>query len=349
MPVSDFLDLGEEDEAVDWILDEYLPAGGLALLAGKPKEGKTTLTYELAVCVAKGCHFLNRPTSGGGVLILALEEHPRDVRLRLRALGADGLANLFIFSRKVDPTPDTYEAIHRFVTEHAIRLVLLDTLGAFWKVRDENDADEITQAMKPLLALARETGACVFLIHHARKSDGSYGDEIRGSGALFAAVDIAMILKRHEVQTQRMLHAISRYPETPTELVLELRETGYAALGDPANLNKQARRDKIKSALRQEPEEPRVISKRAGVSLRDTYRLLGALGENKEAVQEGKGRKGSPFRYAQNTILATPPVLGGTLHETNSRQTEFDSCNPPSLCMNENSTIQLVEVIEDAS
>ena len=54
LPVGDFLDRGEEDEAVDWILDEYLPAGGLALLAGKPKEGKTTLTYELAVRVAKG-------------------------------------------------------------------------------------------------------------------------------------------------------------------------------------------------------------------------------------------------------------------------------------------------------
>ncbi len=94
-------------------------------------------------------------------------------------------------------------------------------------MRDENDAAEVTQAMKPLLALARDTGACVLLIHHARKSEGSYGDEIRGSGALFAAVDIAMILKRHEVQTQRVLHAISRYPETPAEIVLELRETGY--------------------------------------------------------------------------------------------------------------------------
>jgi RecA-family ATPase len=215
LPVDDFLDLGEEDEAVDWILDEYLPAGGLALLAGKPKEGKTTLTYELVVRVAKGHPFLNRSTSGGGVLMLATEEHPRDVRLRLRALGARGLSNLFIRARQVDPTPETFETIHRLVTKHAIKLVLVDTLGAFWKVRDENDAAEVTQAKKPFLALARATGACVFLIHHARKSDVSYGEEIRGSGALFAAVDIPMILKRHEVQTQRVLHAISRYPDTP--------------------------------------------------------------------------------------------------------------------------------------
>ena len=51
---SEFLSAVQEDEAVEWVLDEYLPAGGLVVLAGKPKEGKTTLTYELTVKVAKG-------------------------------------------------------------------------------------------------------------------------------------------------------------------------------------------------------------------------------------------------------------------------------------------------------
>ena len=348
LPVSEFLDRGEEDEAVDWILDQYLPAGGLALLAGKPKEGKTTLTYELAVRVAQGFPFLNRSTSGGGVLILAMEEHARDVRIRLRHLGANGLPSLFVFADRADPTPTTFDAIGRFVTARAIKLVLVDTLGAFWKVRDENDAAEVTQAMKPLLALARDTGACVLLIHHARKSEGSYGDEIRGSGALFAAVDIAMILKRHEVQTQRVLHAISRYPETPAEIVLELRETGYVTLGDPVNLNKQARLDKMKVALAHDLEAPEMICKRAGVSLRDGYRLLSLLVETGEARREGKGRKGSPFRYARNSIHATPPVLEETLHESNSTQSDSISCAPPVPRMNENTSLQCMEVIEDA-
>ena len=65
LTISDFLDINQEEEAIEWVFDEYLPAGGLALLVGKPKEGKTTLTYELAVNVAKGTPFLNRSTSGG--------------------------------------------------------------------------------------------------------------------------------------------------------------------------------------------------------------------------------------------------------------------------------------------
>jgi len=86
-PVAASVLLAEPPEEIEWILDEYLPAGGLVLLAGKPKEGKTTLSYELAVNVAQGSTFLGRQTRKGAVLILALEEHKRDVLIRLRNLG----------------------------------------------------------------------------------------------------------------------------------------------------------------------------------------------------------------------------------------------------------------------
>ena len=85
-PVAASVLLAEPPEEIEWILDEYLPAGGLVLLAGKPKEGKTTLCYELAVRVAQGLPFLGRQTRQGGVLILALEENKtKDVMLRAYA------------------------------------------------------------------------------------------------------------------------------------------------------------------------------------------------------------------------------------------------------------------------
>jgi hypothetical protein len=79
--------LAETPEVTEWIFEEYLPAGSLALLAGKPKEGKTTLVYELAVKVAQGQPFLGRSVRQGGVLILAVEEHRRDVSMRLHTWG----------------------------------------------------------------------------------------------------------------------------------------------------------------------------------------------------------------------------------------------------------------------
>jgi predicted ATP-dependent serine protease len=317
MPASEFLNAQQEDEAVDWILEDYLPAGGLVILAGKPKEGKTTLAYELTVKVAKGLPFLNRQTRAAGVLILGLEEHPRDIRVRLRNLGAEELTNLHVYTGQINPSLEAFQDIKHYVTEYAIKLVLVDTLAAFWNVRDENDAAAVTQAMKPLLALARETGACVVLIHHARKSEGSNGDEIRGSGALFATVDVALILKRAETQTHRHLRANSRYHETPAEIVLELTESGYKALGDPAAINREAKRNKIKASLTEDPQDAKSIAKIAGVSPRDIHRLLNDLWVNGEAYREGLGRKGDPYRYSSDSIRATAPDIGGTPHETN--------------------------------
>ena len=346
--VTDFLDVQQEEDKIEWVLEDYLPEGGLVLIAGKPKEGKTTLTYELAVKVAKGLPFLNRVTQPTGVLILGLEEHPRDMRLRLRALGADDtLTNLFVLSGTLSPTSDTFEQMKRFILDKSIKLVVVDTLGVFWNVRDENDAAEVQRAIKPFLTLARESGACVLLIHHARKSEGQHGDEIRGSGALFAAVDVALILKRHEIQSQRKLNVNSRYPETPTDMILDLTDAGYVLLGDPAHLNRQVKGEKMKAALTTTSETAKVLAERAVVPLRDAQRLLDDLVKNKAGVErKGKGRRGDPYRYRKHSIHATTPVLGEAPHESNLSQMTFDSCAPLSPCMKGNQSCETEEVID---
>lgn len=299
--------LAEPEEMVDWVHEDYCPAGGVVILAGKPKEGKTTLAYELVVKVSKGEPFLGRTTTQGGVLILALEEHRRDVRLRLSGLGMKPTDPVFVHVGPLTPSRHVLTSLRAFIVEHKITFLLVDTLAAFWSVEDENDAAAVTKAVKPLLALARESKACVMLIHHARKSDGQYGDEIRGSGALFALADVALILKRHEVENQRKLVGISRYPETPPELIIELRDAGYVALGDPSLVNKAARKAKLKAALGPVAEEAAMIIKRAGLSLRDGQRLLAALTSSGDAVREGMGRKGSPFTYRSYLLSCDPP------------------------------------------
>ena len=117
----------------------------------------------------------------------------------------------------------------------------------------------------------------------------------------------------------------------PTEMILDLTDAGYVLLGDAAQLNRQAKREKMKAALTTTSETAKVLAQRARVSLRDAQRLLDDLAEHDPEVERtGKGRKGDPYQYRQHSIHATPPVLGGTLRESNSAQTGFDSCSPPS-------------------
>ncbi|MEK6801910.1 MAG: AAA family ATPase [Nitrospirota bacterium] len=320
--------LAETPELTHWILEDFFPVGSLALLAGKPKEGKTTLTYEAAVNIAQGRPFLGRTTTKCGVLILAVEEHRRDVQLRLHALGAANLDNLHLSIGPLSPSPTLFSDMRAFVKDKGIKLIIIDTLAAFWRVENENDASEMTRAVKPLLHLARDSGACVLLIHHARKSEGSHGDEIRGSGALFSLVDVALVMKRHSVENQRLLQAQSRYPETPSELVLELREAGYVALGDPASIGKAAKLEKLISILSDDWEDGEAVAKRAGLSRRDGSRLLGILVEQGKANRNGKGRKADPYTYRRSSFLAGPPVYRP---ETNSEQANSFLAGPQPL------------------
>ena len=316
-------------EPTEWILEDYLATGSLALLAGKPKEGKSTFIFELCVKLAQGQPFLGRTTLKGGVLVLAVEEHRRDVKMRLQNLGAEGLDGLYIHVGALSPSPTFFAELLTFIRDHTIRLVIVDTLAAFWSVENENDASAITRAVKPLLQLARESDACVLLIHHARKSEGSHGDEIRGSGALFGLVDVALVMKRHSVENQRLLQAQSRFPETPSELVLELREAGYVALGDPASVGKAAKKQQLIQALPDEWEKADIITKRAGLARRVGYRLLDLLVEDGTALREGQGKKSDPYRFKKNSICAPPPFLGVT-RNTNTTDSVCAAPRPPA-------------------
>jgi hypothetical protein len=305
-----------EPLAPDWILEDLIAAGTLAGLIAKPKVGKTTLTYELAVHVAKGQSFLGRATKRGGVLILAMEEHRREIKRRLRDLSADQIDSIHVHTGPLTDSADTLHLLQDYIRQHSIVLVIFDTLNAFWSVSEENDAGAVTQAIKPLLQLARDSGAAVLLIHHARKSEGEHGDEIRGSGALFSLLDVALILKRHDVETQRRLVTISRYAESPPELLLELREHGYVSLGDPAASSKAARLAKMVDALTDTPLDAKALAVKAGLSQKSAYTLLDLLHQQGRAVKGGTGKKNDPFVFSK-MVSVSSPKRGGP-EETNS-------------------------------
>jgi hypothetical protein len=51
-PISVAELLRQADEKTNWVFQDYLPVGGLILLAAKPKMGKTTLVYHLVAHIA---------------------------------------------------------------------------------------------------------------------------------------------------------------------------------------------------------------------------------------------------------------------------------------------------------
>jgi hypothetical protein len=292
--------LTDKTPAITWVLHSYLPEGGLILLAAFPKVGKSTFAYHLAIAVARGEDFLGFATTQGAVLILAVEEHPRDVKVRLLKLGARPEDPIHVHVGPVDPNARTFSALREFVRKENIRLVILDTLAQFWQISDENDNAQVLQRIAPFLTLARETSAAVLLIYHERKMHGDGGRAIRGGSALLGAVDQALLLDHRQGgnSCQRVLRCVGRYDDTPRQLILEQIGFTYRTLGTPDDIGLAAAADAVSEVLSSGAHTIKILVESTELTDKQVRTALESLGDG--VVRSGAGKKGDPFTYKRS-------------------------------------------------
>src|SRR5439155_12397953 len=168
--------LNEPEEAVRWLVEDHLPAGGDSLLVAKPKVGKSTLARCLALAVARGKDFLGFKTRQGPVFYLALEEKRAEVRRHFRAMGARDDDPIFVFC--ASSPADGLTQLRDAMKDRKPVLVIVDPLFHFVRVKDGNDYAAVTTALEPLHVLARESGAHVLAVHHLGKGDRQGGDAV---------------------------------------------------------------------------------------------------------------------------------------------------------------------------
>lgn len=220
-------------------------------------------------------------------------------------------------------TPQQIQQVPSFVQSNGIILIFLDSLPYWWNVKSENDNAEVTRALKPLLNLARTTGAAVGFSHHESKFGGrdplsgqnrGDGKSIRGAGALFGLVDQALLLDRRHggTRNQRVLKAIGRHSESPPELYIELignpelsdpNPYGYHVLGTADDLIREANKETVFNALTDKLQSIDGLHNKLGLSLLNnlTKKAIREAAEElcKEgkAIREGKGVKNDPYTY----------------------------------------------------
>src|SRR5262249_12811745 len=88
--------LKKEQEPIQWQVDNLIKKGGMSLIAGKPKTGKTTLCRQLALAIARGESFLGRTTQKGKVIYFAFEEQEQNVQDHFKQMGATGDEEIYI-------------------------------------------------------------------------------------------------------------------------------------------------------------------------------------------------------------------------------------------------------------
>jgi len=184
-------------ERISWLWEGRLPLGKIVVLDGDPGVGKSSLTTDWAAIVSTG-----KPWPDGGrcpsgdVLILSAEDGLADtIRPRLNAAGADtarvhALTAVAIedadggYLSRPPVVPADLSLIERVITARGVRLVIIDVLMAYLssEVNSYRDQD-VRRALHQVANLAADTGACVIIVRHLNKSNGTNA-LYRGGGSI---------------------------------------------------------------------------------------------------------------------------------------------------------------------
>lgn len=223
---------------VCWLVEGLWPEQGVGFLGGHPKSCKSWLALDVALSVASETPALGKypVTKGGSVLVFCAEDSPAMVRARLAGMAAARGVDLcdvpiqLVLESSLRLESKTDQARLRATLE-AIRPVLL-VLDPFVRMTgiDENSAQEVSQVLAYLRGLQRDLALAILVVHHVRKSAGSGGLALRGSGDFWAWSDTNLYLSRKQEGLElRFEHRSSRAPE-PVALELEDDEPGGAFL-----------------------------------------------------------------------------------------------------------------------
>jgi len=317
--------LAEPQETIRWLVDGLLPAGGISVLAARPKAGKSTLARELAVRVACGGQFLGRATTTGAVFILDLEGKRGESINALRRMGVTAADPIKVFFGTA-PEGALDDLRAAALAEHPA-LIEVDTMQRLARVPDLNDYARVTLALDPFIALARDAGAHVMLLHHQGRGGRGGVDSPMGSTAIAGSVDTILTMRRCKDDT-RTLSSVQRYGTDMDETVLTLDSTGHLATAGLAREHEQREAEGRILHFLTEHAGADQAEVREGVEGRWAVvrAALTALLKVDKLSRTGSGKKGDPFQYVisgsagslepwepENQHLGShlPPSLGG--------------------------------------
>lgn len=199
--------LKEPDEPERWLVDNFWRDQTIGLIVGPPKTMKSFLAIEIAVAIASGTPMFGMFHVPEPQTVVYVQEESARRYVRKRFAGV--MAGRGIHPAAVEDTLytitnqrfrlDDPQHVQRLITEaiEAYRpsLVILDPLREMhWQ--DENKAETMMPMLRVLKDMRDTYGVSIAVVHHNNKNPEytNPADSIRGSGAIWAAMDAGVFI-----------------------------------------------------------------------------------------------------------------------------------------------------------
>ena len=202
---------------LDTVLGGGFLAGGVALVAGQPGIGKSTLLAQVAAHIA-----LSK-----SVLYVSGEESVSQVKLRARRLGAASSENLQLASS------NSAEDIAVSIQQGEYDLVIVDsvqTISLSEIASAPGSVSQITNSSNVIIRAAKASGTAVILVGHVTK-EGS----IAGPKILEHLVDVVLNFEGDRYGGFRVVRAQkNRYGSTNEAAIFEMDDQGLRIVKNPS-------------------------------------------------------------------------------------------------------------------
>lgn len=229
---------------IRWIVDHVIPEGTATIFGGWQGLGKSWVSLDLAVEMAKGGgKWMDvYPVAGGPVLYIDEESTEALLKYRLKKLikgkcleGAPLDLHLAIGKRFKFTNEDSLEELKKLLSVIKPKLVIVDALIRVHHL-EENSSKDMSYFFDSIIKPLSQDYGCSFLfIDHERKSftmpgmpTQAGGQRLRGSSAKGDAIDTMISLKK---ENDRLVfeHSKARFHKPVDTIAISIDDVGHNA------------------------------------------------------------------------------------------------------------------------
>lgn len=196
-----------------WWITDLIPASSLVLIAAPSGEKKSWVALEMARCIVLGIPFAGQfETRKANVLYIEQESPQYLVQKRGKQLGINEISGgIYLLSQDTLSLndPRTLDKLFRFVQEHDIKIVFIDTFRSVVGGIKEEKAEEV-RAFFTRFKAWKDRGVSVVILDHCRKpqkfesAQRPKKEQILGSQDKVAAVEVVYML-HSELRSEEIL------------------------------------------------------------------------------------------------------------------------------------------------